>query len=151
MLKFQKLLEYSNSSHGSQLTLDINTQQIARHYHDIRNILRSVKAYLKQDADYIHRNIDTASEESDYNRSRTSSVDSQFYRPMYKIPLARSPLSNPSLREVVMKESLKSIAKKPSTSDSSANEADDEHLITQTAVSQCIYSTYYFYNMSPID
>ncbi|XP_065907540.1 uncharacterized protein [Dysidea avara] len=133
VLKFQKLLEYSNSSHGSQLTLDINTQQIARHYHDIRNILRSVKAYLKQDADYIHRNIDTASEESDYNRSRTSSVDSQFYRPMYKIPLARSPLSNPSLREVVMKESLKSIAKKPSTSDSSANEADDEHLITQTA------------------
>jgi len=61
-------------------------------------------------------------------------MDSQFKRPIYKMlsQPTRNLLSNKSLHESV---SLKPVSKKPSTSDSSAGEADDEHLKTQVAVS----------------
>jgi len=121
VVKFQKLFEYANGPHGSQLHLDINTQIMAKHYRDARNLLRNVKAYLNQDADYIRRNLDAASEESDYTRSRASSIDSQFSRPVYKVPIPCSALSSQELQESSMKET--------STSASSADETDEEHLV----------------------
>ena len=117
MLKFQKLLEYSNGLHGSQLTLDVNTQIMAKHYRDVRKILRNVKVHLKQDADYIHRNLDDASEESDFTLSRGSSC-----RTLDKHPIPCSAMSNEDLHESVMRES--------SSSTSTADETDDEHLNT---------------------
>ncbi|XP_065907597.1 uncharacterized protein [Dysidea avara] len=117
VLQFQKLLEYANGLHGSQLTLEFNTQILAKHYREVRRILRNIKTHLKQDADYIHRNLDAASEESDYTFSRDSSCQT-----LHKYPIPCSTLSNEDLHESVMRES--------SSSTSTADETDDEHLNT---------------------
>ena len=125
-MQFQKLLEYANGLHGSQLTLEFNTQILAKHYREVRRILRNIKTHLKQDADYIHRNLDAASEESDYTFSRDSSCQT-----LHKYPIPCSTLSNEDLHESVMRES--------SSSTSTADETDDEHLNT---VVVCIYKSH---------
>ena len=97
--------------------MDVNTQIMAKHYRDVRKILRNVKVHLKQDADYIHRNLDDASEESDFTLSRGSSC-----RTLDNHPIPCSAMSSEDLHEPVMRESF--------LSTSTADETDGEYLNT---------------------
>jgi len=117
VLRFQKLLEYANGLHGSQLTLEFNTQRLAKYYRETCKVLRNIKTHLKQDADYIHHNIDDASEESDFTLSRGSSCLT-----LDKHPIPCSALSNEDLHGSTMRELF--------SSTSTADEIDDEHLNT---------------------
>ena len=88
---------------------------MAKHYRETRKILRNIKTHLKRDADYIHCNLDAASEESDLPLSRESSCMT-----LHKYPIPCSAFSTEDLHKSPIRES----------STSTADETDDEFLET---------------------
>ena len=122
MAKFQKLLEYANGPHGSQLALDVNTQMVVKAYQDTQNTLRSVKEHLKEDIEYIRRTVDSTSEESD---CRVSFMESCLSSPVYKDPIPCSTLSSEEFLETTLRKSLAIDV----AAISSADETDEECLV----------------------
>ena len=70
--KFQQILDYVNGGHGSQLSSNYDTRTMAKYYHDLHVIMKKAKHFLEEDAEYVHRCINTTSEDSDGISSRTS-------------------------------------------------------------------------------
>ena len=125
--KFQQLLDYVNGGHGSQLSSSHDTRIIAKHYRDLRLIMKDVKNYLQQDAEYVHCCINTTTDESDGIRSRTSSLDSEIQP--HKVKISNfTELSSESVKES-NGEMAEEVAEE-SESFSSADETDDEILDT---------------------
>jgi len=136
--KLQQLVDYVDGGHGSQLSSNCNTRTLAKHYQDLRLIMRKVKDCLKQDADYVNHCINTTSEDSDGIRSRTSSLESESQ-------LLRAKMSKfTELSSEAVKESKEEVAEKTAEesaeesaedsmeeSYSSADETDDEVLETK--------------------
>jgi len=85
-------------------------------------MLRRIKVYLDQDINRAKRNIELASEESDA-RSRASSIDVRS-----RASSMDPQVSKPVLRFLKLKEDNECVTIK-STSQSSADEADDEQNI----------------------
>ena len=85
---------------------------LAKHYREIREILKKVKGHLLEDVGYVNRNIEAASEDSDVSRE-PSMVSSGHPHPM--------PCTTPSY------ETLKEFV----TSRSSSVEIDDVNVPTE--------------------
>ena len=131
--KFQQLLSYANSSHGSQPSLHYNTHLLAKYYHDTRKVLKTVKMFLRRDNNLVNQYLDAASEDSDSVRSRASSMDSEW---QLNFPKIQKPCSKQSIEEEneLAEEENKPAEEENELSDqsslSSADETDDEGLNT---------------------
>ena len=125
--KFQQILHYVNGGHGSQLSSNYDTRTMAKYYHELHLIMKQAKHFLEQDAEYVHRCINTTSEDSDGIRSRASSLDSESQLHRVKISKATE-LSSEVVKEFKEETTEESAEESVEESYSSADETDDEIL-----------------------
>jgi len=137
--KFQQLLYYVNGGHGNQLSSSHDTRVIAKHYRDLRLIMKDVKNHLQQDAEYVHCCINTTTDESDGIRSRTSSFDSESQP--HKVKISNfTELSSESVKES-NEETAEELTEESELS-SSADETDDEVLDAKLVSKKIISQAY---------
>ena len=128
--KFQQLLSYANSGHGSQPSLHFNTRLLAKYYHDTRKVLKKVKMFLKKDLErdnnLVNQYLDAASEDGDSVQSKASmdSAERQLNFPKIQKPCSKQSIEeeNNPVEEIELSDQL---------SLSSIDETDDEGLNTK--------------------